>query len=124
MSYKFNVSSLTFDIYILNFLYCIYGKFNVYIYLIDVVQNRLICAISRPTTPRRMDVSIPGCCAESHDESVGHVEHMGERVLPGAGDVDDGQQYEVVDAEGLPTEKVHAYNKKWGQWLTCGEKVY
>lgn len=31
---------------------------------------------------------------------------------------------EVVDAEGLPTEKVHAYNKKWGQWLTCGEKVY
>lgn len=30
---------------------------------------------------------------------------------------------EVVNAEGLTTEKVHTYNEKWGQWLTHGEKV-
>jgi rhodanese-related sulfurtransferase len=30
---------------------------------------------------------------------------------------------EVVNAQGLTTEKVHTYNKKWSQWLTHGEKV-
>lgn len=29
----------------------------------------------------------------------------------------------VVDGNGA-TPKVHAYNKKWGQWLEKGEKVY
>ena len=31
---------------------------------------------------------------------------------------------EVVDMEDQPTEKVHTYNKKWGQWLEKGEKVH
>ena len=31
---------------------------------------------------------------------------------------------EVENMEGEPTEKVHTYNKKWGQWLLRGEKVY
>lgn len=30
----------------------------------------------------------------------------------------------VVDNQGNETEKVHAYNEKWGVWLTAGEKVY
>ena len=30
----------------------------------------------------------------------------------------------VVDRKGIPTEKVHAYDKNWGQWLLKGEKVY
>lgn len=33
------------------------------------------------------------------------------------------QGNEVVDDEGV-TRKVHAYDKKWGQWLEKGEKVY
>lgn len=32
--------------------------------------------------------------------------------------------HEVVNAQGKPTERVHAYNKDWGQWLMKGEKVY
>lgn len=31
---------------------------------------------------------------------------------------------EVVDKDNKPTEKVHAYNKDWGQWLRKGTKVY
>jgi len=30
----------------------------------------------------------------------------------------------VVDSTGQPTEKVHAFNKKWGIWLKKGQKVY
>lgn len=30
----------------------------------------------------------------------------------------------VYDNSDKPTEKIHAYNEKWGQWLTAGEKVY
>lgn len=36
--------------------------------------------------------------------------------------VNEGNQ--VFDSENQPTRKVHAYNKKWGIWLTEGEKVY
>lgn len=32
--------------------------------------------------------------------------------------------YIVVDNEGNPTARVHAYSKKWGVWLNKGEKVY
>lgn len=34
------------------------------------------------------------------------------------------QGNQVVDLSGQPTEKVHAYNKQWGQWLKSGIKVY
>lgn len=34
------------------------------------------------------------------------------------------QGYPVYDLSGLETEKVHAYDKSWGMWLTTGEKVY
>ena len=30
----------------------------------------------------------------------------------------------VVDTSNQPTEKVHTFNRLWGQWLTNGEKVY
>jgi len=30
----------------------------------------------------------------------------------------------VLDTEGSETEKVHAFNKNWGKWLTKGKKVY
>lgn len=30
----------------------------------------------------------------------------------------------VVDKKGNPTEKVHAYDENWSQWLLKGEKVY
>jgi len=30
----------------------------------------------------------------------------------------------VYDNLGNETEKVHAYNEKWGVWLTAGEKIY
>lgn len=30
----------------------------------------------------------------------------------------------VVDNQGKPTPKVHAYSPAWGIWLTKGEKVY
>ncbi len=30
----------------------------------------------------------------------------------------------VVDAEGNPTEKVHAFNQHWGKLLTKGDKIY
>lgn len=32
--------------------------------------------------------------------------------------------FQVQDALGKPTEKVHAFNKSWGKWLKKGEKVY
>lgn len=31
---------------------------------------------------------------------------------------------DVVDMKGEKTDRVHTYNKKWGQWLEEGEKVY
>ena len=30
----------------------------------------------------------------------------------------------VVDDQGKPTERVHAYSRLWGIWLQRGEKVY
>ena len=30
----------------------------------------------------------------------------------------------VVDTQGKPTLKVHAYSRAWGIWLNKGEKVY
>lgn len=30
----------------------------------------------------------------------------------------------VIDLQGQPTERVHAFSKIWGQWLHRGEKVY
>ncbi len=32
--------------------------------------------------------------------------------------------YEIVDNSQKGTEKIHAYNKRWGKWVTNGEKVY
>ncbi|GHB52692.1 rhodanese-like domain-containing protein [Persicitalea jodogahamensis] len=34
------------------------------------------------------------------------------------------QDYPIVDADGKPTRKVHAYSRAWGVWLNKGEKVY
>jgi rhodanese-related sulfurtransferase len=34
------------------------------------------------------------------------------------------QGNEVVDMQEKPTQKIHAYNKKWGVWVNKGEKVY
>lgn len=34
------------------------------------------------------------------------------------------QGNEVVDMEEKTTQKVHAYNQKWGVWVKKGEKVY
>ncbi|MCU0434034.1 MAG: rhodanese-like domain-containing protein [Bacteroidia bacterium] len=34
------------------------------------------------------------------------------------------QGNKVVDNAGKTTEKVHAYSKSWGVWLTRGQKVY
>ncbi|MCP9755646.1 rhodanese-like domain-containing protein [Lacihabitans sp. CCS-44] len=34
------------------------------------------------------------------------------------------QGNEVVDMQNKPTQKIHAYNKKWGVWVNKGEKVY
>ncbi len=30
----------------------------------------------------------------------------------------------IVDTQGKPTQKVHAYSRTWGIWLNKGEKVY
>jgi len=30
----------------------------------------------------------------------------------------------LVDAQGKPTTRIHAYNRAWGVWLQKGEKVY
>jgi 3-mercaptopyruvate sulfurtransferase SseA len=32
--------------------------------------------------------------------------------------------YELVNQDGKPTNKIHAYSKTWGIWLNKGEKVY
>lgn len=32
--------------------------------------------------------------------------------------------YPIVDQQGMPTQKIHAYSKSWGVWLKKGEKVY
>jgi rhodanese-related sulfurtransferase len=34
------------------------------------------------------------------------------------------QDYPVFDNQGKVTDKVHAFSKHWGQFLTKGEKVY
>lgn len=34
------------------------------------------------------------------------------------------QGYPVVDMQGQPTDRVHAYSRAWGIWLQNGEKVY
>jgi rhodanese-related sulfurtransferase len=34
------------------------------------------------------------------------------------------QGNEIVDMQNQPTQKIHAYNKKWGVWVNKGEKVY
>lgn len=34
------------------------------------------------------------------------------------------EDLEVVDPEGDPTNKVHAYDRVWGVWLSKGKKVY
>lgn len=34
------------------------------------------------------------------------------------------EDFPVVDPEGKPTEKVHAYSKHWSRWLHNAEKVY
>lgn len=33
-------------------------------------------------------------------------------------------EFEVLDKNENPTEKVHAFSKSWSKWLTKGEKVY
>lgn len=30
----------------------------------------------------------------------------------------------IVDMQGAPTEKLHAYSPSWGVWVAHGEKVY
>jgi len=32
--------------------------------------------------------------------------------------------YSVYDNKGAETQKVHAYDKSWGKWLTKGDRVY
>lgn len=32
--------------------------------------------------------------------------------------------YPIINNEGVETEKIHAFDKSWGQWLKKGEKVY
>ena len=32
--------------------------------------------------------------------------------------------FEVVDKAGDTTNLVHTYNRRWGKWLTNGEKIY
>ena len=67
--------------------------------------------------------------------SVGYrSERVGEKLLAaGYGHVHNlyGSLFEwvnegnpVVDREGKPTERVHAYSRLWGVWLQRGEKVY
>ena len=34
------------------------------------------------------------------------------------------RDYPIYDKNNQPTQKVHAYSKKWGKWLYKGEKVY
>lgn len=34
------------------------------------------------------------------------------------------QGHGVVDTAGRPTQRVHAYNRLWGVWLSRGEKIY
>lgn len=34
------------------------------------------------------------------------------------------QDNPVVDNQGKPTQKVHAYSRTWGVWLNKGEKIY
>ena len=34
------------------------------------------------------------------------------------------QNQEVFDMNNCITQKIHCYNKKWGNWLIKGEKIY
>ncbi len=34
------------------------------------------------------------------------------------------KDFQVIDTLGNETEKVHAFNKSWGNWLKKGKKVY
>jgi rhodanese-related sulfurtransferase len=67
--------------------------------------------------------------------SVGvRSEDIGEKLIEqGYGDVKNlyggifewkNKGYPVFDSSGMETEKVHAYNKQWGELLKSGEKVY
>lgn len=67
--------------------------------------------------------------------SVGYrSERIGEKLQKlGFGDVSNlyggifewkNQGHDVVNKGGEETERVHTYNKDWGQWLNEGEKVY
>ena len=67
--------------------------------------------------------------------SVGvRSENIGEKLLKaGYSDVKNlyggifewkNQGYPVYTANGQPTEKVHAYNKRWGRFLQNAEKIY
>ena len=67
--------------------------------------------------------------------SVGYrSERIGEK-LQGAGFTDVynlyggifgwyNQKNPVVNSEGDTVQQIHAYNKKWGQWVERGEKIY
>ncbi|MCX2745716.1 rhodanese-like domain-containing protein [Mangrovivirga sp. M17] len=34
------------------------------------------------------------------------------------------RSYPIVDSYGNPTDQIHAYSRKWGVWLSKGEKIY
>lgn len=34
------------------------------------------------------------------------------------------QKGDLIDPQGRPTEKIHAYDKVWGVWVSEGKKVY
>ncbi len=34
------------------------------------------------------------------------------------------QQEPIVNQQGMPTDSIHTYNKKWGKWVFRGVKVY
>lgn len=34
------------------------------------------------------------------------------------------RSYPIVDSYGNPTDQIHAYNRKWGVWLSRGDKIY
>ena len=68
------------------------------------------------------------CSVGYRSEKIGEkLEEMGfSNVLNLYGGIFDWVNHgkPVVNSQGESTEKVHAYNKKWGKWLKKGEKVY
>lgn len=54
-----------------------------------------------------------------HDEDYANVYNLVGGIF---GWVNSGKT--VVDSDGVITDRVHAYNKDWGVWLTKGEKIY